>query len=135
MLIYLIQYLYVYWHETYGSYMPAIYHYKKITVLQRIFPLQIHCKPIKIRCKSLLVTDLQHKCPVTKNLVAILHTLTFSCKRPTNLQRNYSVIRLQCISHPLLIQLLNPKNQKTMNKLKLLSFRCKFATDQQPFHY
>ena len=66
-----------------------------------------------------------------KNLVAILHTLAFGCKRPMDLQRNYSVVILQRISHPLLIQLLNPKNQKTMNKLKLLSFRCKFATDQQ----
>ena len=107
----------------------------QITVLQRIFPLQIRCKPIKIRCKSLLATDLQQKFSVAKNLVAILHILTFGCKRPTDLQKNYSVVILQRILHLLLIQLLNPKNQKTMNKLKLLSFHCKFATDQQPFHY
>ena len=110
-------------------------YYKKITVLQHIFSLQIRCKPIKIRCKSLLVTDLQQKWFVVKNLVAILHTLAFGCKRPTDLQRNYSVVILQRISHPLLIQLLNPKNKKIMNKLKLLLFRCKFVTDQQPFHY
>ena len=110
-------------------------HYKKITVLQRIFLLQIRCKPIKIRCKSLLATDLQQKCSVAKNLVAILHTLAFGCKRPTDLQQNYFVVILQRISHPLQIPLLNPKNQKTMNKLKLLSFRCKVATDQHPFHY
>ena len=106
-------------------------HYKKITVLQRIFPLQIRCKPIKIRCKFLLATDLQQKL-CCKNLVVILHTLAFGCKRPTDLQRNYSVVILQRISHPLLIQLLNPKNQKTINKLKLLQFRCKVATYQQP---
>ena len=41
-------------------------YYKKITVLQWIFPLQIRCKPIKIRCKSLLATDLQQKCFVAK---------------------------------------------------------------------
>ena len=55
-------------------------HYKKITVLQRIFLLQIFCKPIKIRCKSILATDLQHNSYVAKNLVAILHTLAFGCK-------------------------------------------------------
>ena len=99
------------------------------------FSVAIRCKPIKIRCKSLLATDLQHKCSVAKNIVAILHTLAFRCKRPTDLQRNYSVVILQRISHPLLIQLLNLKNQKITNKLKLLPFRCEFATDQQPFQY
>ena len=90
----------------------------KIKVLQRIFPLQIRCKSIKIRCKSLLSTNLQHNYFIAKNLVAILHTLAFGCKIPTDLQRNYFVVILQRISHPLLIQLLNTKNQKTMNKLK-----------------
>ena len=110
-------------------------HYKKITTLQRIFSLQIRCKPIKIRCKSLLAMDLQQNSYVAKNLVAILYSLTFDCKRPTYLQRNYSVVMLQWISHPLLIQLLNPNNQNTINKLKLLQFRCKFAIYQQSFHY
>ena len=41
-------------------------YYKKITVLQRIFSLQIRCKPIKIRCKFLLATNLQYKCSVAK---------------------------------------------------------------------
>ena len=121
--------------EGVGENLRHVIHYKKITILQRIFPLQIRCKPIKIHCKSLLAMDLQQKCYVEKHLVAILHALAFGCKRPTDLQRNYFVVILQRISHPLLIQLLNPKNQKTMNKLKLLSFRCKCATDQQPFHY
>ena len=55
-------------HKT-SNHIP--YHYKKITVLQWIFSLQIRSKPIKIRCKSLLATDLQQKCYIAKNLVAI----------------------------------------------------------------
>ena len=42
--------------------------YKKITVLQRIFPLQIRCKTIKISCKSLLAMDFA--------------TEVFYCKKP-----------------------------------------------------
>ena len=44
------------------------------------FSLQIRCKPIKIRRKSLLATDLQQNNFVAKNLVAIFHTLAFGCK-------------------------------------------------------
>ena len=84
--------------------------YQSMSKLQRIFPLQIHCKPIQICFKSLLTTDLQQKCSIAKNLVAILHTLAFGCKSPTDLQQNYSVVILQRLSHSLLIQLLNPKN-------------------------
>ena len=45
-----------------------------------------------------------------------------------------SVVMFQQISYLFLIQLLNPYNQKTMNKLKLLQFHCNFATNQQPLY-